>query len=171
MDVRLLDVTEARATGGMIALFPRADDAAALAVVGGEPAEELHLTLVDFGADVTGRSDDELARRVGDLVAHWATEIKAQAFGHATFSPGAAGECAVYLVGDSAELAQLHRALIEVAAQVAPLPPQHDPWIPHITAGYGMPDDNLVFTGSVVFDRVGLRWAGHTTYFPLYPRG
>jgi 2'-5' RNA ligase superfamily len=168
-DVRLTDATQARATGGMIALLPRSDDAAALAVVGGEPPEELHLTLVDFGPDVTGRTDDEMARRIGELLNRWATEVKAQAFGHATFNPGAPGECAVYLVGDSPGLTELRNALIDIAAQVYPVPPQRDPWVPHITAGYGIADDTLAYTGPVVFDRVALRWAGHTTEFPLQP--
>lgn len=153
----------------MIALFPRPEDAAALAVPGGEPGEDLHLTLVDFGPDVTGRTDDELIRRISEVVTRWATEVKAQAFGHATFSPGTPSECAVYLIGDAPELADLRDALVEVAAQVYPLPPQHDPWIPHVTARYGMSDTVLSRTGPVVFDRVGLRWGEHATDFPLQP--
>lgn len=168
MDTRLTDVTQARATGGMIALFPRADDAAALTVAGGEPAEELHLTLVDFGPDVTGRTDDELSRRLGELMTRWTTEIKADVFGHATFNPRTPGECAVYLIGDSPELAELRFAVIDAAAQVYQVPPQRDPWIPHITADYGTVDNALAYTGPVVFDRVELRWAGHITAFPLH---
>ena len=168
MDTQLADVSEAMATGGMIALLPRADDAEALTVVGGEPVDELHLTLVNFGTDVMG-TDVELARRLGELVTRWSTEIKADLFGHATFSPGAPGECAVYLAGDSPELADLRDAVIEVATQVYPVPPQHDPWIPHVTAKYGVLDAALAFTGPVVFDRMRLRWAGHTTDFPLHP--
>ncbi|MGV0603653.1 2'-5' RNA ligase family protein [Mycolicibacterium sp. XJ1904] len=168
-DVRLADATQAKATGGMIALFPRPEDARALAVAGGEPAGDLHLTLVDFGPDVTGRSDAELASRLRDLIARWATEVKAGVFGHATFSPGTPGECAVYLVGDSPHLAELRDAVTEVVAQVYPLPPQHVPWIPHITAGYRITDDVLAYTGGVVFDRIGLRWAGHATDIPLHP--
>jgi hypothetical protein len=52
---------------------------------------------------------------------------------------------------------------------VYPVPPQHDPWIPHVTAKYGVLDGALTFTGPVVFDRIRLRWAGHTTDFPLHP--
>ncbi|BBX02963.1 hypothetical protein BST36_04395 [Mycolicibacterium moriokaense] len=166
-DVRLADDTQAFETGGMIALFPRPEDAARLAVAGGEPPEELHLTLVDFDLDVTGRPDNELARRVGEVVARWSTEIKAQAFGHATFSPGTPSECEVYLIGDAPELADLRDELIEVAAQVYPLQAQHDPWIPHVTARYGMSETELAYTGPVVFDRVGLRWGGHETDYPL----
>lgn len=168
MDTRLTDVTEAMATGGMIALLPRAGDAEALTVVGGEPADELHLTLVSFGTGVTG-TDVELARRLGELTTRWSAEVKANMFAHATFSPGGPGECAVYLAGDSPELADLRSAVIDLAAQVYPVPPQHDPWIPHVTAKYGVLDGALTFTGPVVFDRMRLRWAGHTTDFPLHP--
>lgn len=168
MDARLTDVTEAMATGGMIALLPRAGDAEALTVTGGEPADELHLTLVNFGTGVTG-SDVELAGRLRELMTRWSAEVKANMFGHATFSPGAAGECAVYLAGDSPELVDLRSAVIDVAAQVYPVPPQHDPWIPHVTAKYGVLDGALTFTGPVVFDRIRLRWSGHTTDFPLHP--
>lgn len=168
MDTRLTDVTEAMATGGMIALLPRAGDAEALTVVGGQPADELHLTLVSFGPGVTG-TDAEMARRLGELLTRWSTEIKADLFGHATFSPGSPRECAVYLVGDSPELVELRTAVTDVAAQVYAVPPQHDPWIPHVTAKYGVLDGELTFTGPVVFDRMRLRWAGHTTDFPLHP--
>ena len=166
---RLTDVTEAKATGGMIALLPRAADAEALTVVGGEPADELHLTLVDFGPDVTGRTDDELAKRLGELITRWSTEVKANVFGHATFSPGDPGECAVYLIGDSPEMPDLRDAVIAMASQVYAVPPQHDPWVPHVTAEYGILDTALVYTGPVIFDRMRLRWAGHTTDFPLHP--
>lgn len=169
MDVQLADDTEAFETGGMIALFPRPGDAAALAVPGGEPAEELHLTLVDFDLDVTGRPDTELVRRISEVVARWTTEIKARAFGHATFSPGSPSECEVYLIGDAPELVDLRDALTDAAAQLYPLPPQHDPWIPHVTARYGMSDTDLLYTGPVVFDRVGLRWGDQAMDFPLQP--
>ncbi|AEV75928.1 hypothetical protein MycrhN_5454 [Mycolicibacterium rhodesiae NBB3] len=171
IDTRLTDVTEARATGGMIALLPRAADAQMLTVVGGEPADELHLTLIDFGPDVSGRSGDDLARRLGDLMTRWAGEVKADVFGHATFSPGRPGECAVYLVGDSPELVDLRASVTEVSTQLYQLPPQHDPWVPHITAKYGVLEGELTYSGPVMFDRVRLRWAGETRDFALHPAG
>jgi hypothetical protein len=48
-----------------------------------------------------------------------------------------------------------------------PLPAQHEPWIPHVTAGYGPSDTILTYTGPIVFDRIGLSWAGHTTFLAL----
>ena len=47
-------------TGGMLALVP--DNADALAVEGGDPAGELHLTLLYLGDDVTGWGEGQADR-------------------------------------------------------------------------------------------------------------
>ena len=40
------------------------------------------------------------------------------------------------------------------------IPEQHDPFLPHITAGYGVPVTDLTYTGPVVFDRLRIAFAG-----------
>lgn len=66
---------QAEHTGGMVALIPTTKDAAKLAVDGGDPAEQLHLTLAYLGDDVTDWDDEivaavhEVARKLTDPAA------------------------------------------------------------------------------------------------------
>jgi hypothetical protein len=167
--IRLADARPPRATGKIIVLYPRTVDAQALAIPGGEPAGELHLTLVDFGYDLKGVDDTPLQQRLADLTGADTHPIQAQVFGHAILNPqtGESDTPVVYLVGDCPDLTPLRDQVVELAQQVVQLPDQHEPWIPHITAAYGSSDAVLTYTGPVVFDRIGLVWEGRTTYFPL----
>src|SRR5436190_12807139 len=81
------DVEQAKLTGGIVALYPSNVDAHALAVPGGAPPEELHLTLVNYGQDVRGLTDVELRRRLDEMVADHPEPIDAEVFGHAVFNP------------------------------------------------------------------------------------
>jgi 2'-5' RNA ligase len=168
------DAEEAKQSGGMIALFPRTDFAQMLAVPGGEPEDDLHLTLVFLGDDVSTLDPANLGAIVG-RVADSYTEITARIFGHAVLNPdGAEGRdpCGVYLVGHSPELSQLHDDVREAAEMGAQIPEQHDPWLPHITAGYAsqMGESTQVreYTGEVIFDRLGLAVAGETQFYPFH---
>lgn len=155
-------------TGGMIALVPRAEDAEQLRVGGGERADEMHLTLVYLGDDVTEWSADarnhltqmgvQAAQAVG-------APVRARVMGHALFNPdGHDGQdpCAVYLVGDSAMISPLRDMLAAGVVQE-----QHAPFIAHITAGYGVPLTRLKFVGDVVFDRLRVALGGQVYDFPL----
>jgi hypothetical protein len=137
-------------TGGMIALVPANPDE--LTVEGGEPAEEIHLTLAYLGEDVTGWGPDERAA-VLDHVRGWAADtapIEADVMGWALFNPTGANDrepCAVHLVsGDG--LPDAKGAMRDHDAS------EHPVFLPHVTAGYGVPLDALSFIGPVVFDRV-----------------
>lgn len=168
----LADAEQAKRTGGMVALYPRADDADKLAVPGGEPPEDLHVTLVYLGEDVSDLDPSDLHEALA-RVCETVTVITARVLGHAVFNPDGGGDgdkepCAVYLLGDAAQLADLHADVLDAAHQsVRALHPQHVPWVPHITAGYSMDPGQLDYTGPVLFDRVGLDFAGQTQFFPL----
>lgn len=66
------EVDQPEHTGGMVALIPTEEDAAKLAVEGGDPADQLHLTLAYLGDDVTGWDPEivaavhEVARKLTD---------------------------------------------------------------------------------------------------------
>src|SRR5689334_3392493 len=168
-NIQMVDAEQAKATGGLIALYPRAVDAQTLAIPGGEPLEDLHLSLVDFGMDVRGFSDVELKQQLDALKAAPPHPIEAQVFGHAVLNPdsGASGAAVVYLVGDSTGLASLRRQVLQFSEQLFRLPTQHEPWLAHITASYGLSGSLLTYAGPVIFDRIGLSWAGDITYFAI----
>ena len=152
-------------TGGMIALIPRADQAEAMAVRGGEKPDELHLTLAYLGDDVTDMTA-AMQNLIASTVAHEASHygpIEARRIGTASFNPDSADACAVFLVGDSHEIPALRDRVVACSGDV----PQHTPWIPHITIGYGLKTDKLGDVGPVVFDRVRLALGDKVYDFPL----
>ncbi|QGJ95799.1 head maturation protease [Gordonia phage EMoore] len=174
VDPEIVDEAEAEVehTGGMIALLPA--DPAPLAVEGGDPVDELHLTLVYLGDDLTGASEDwrmsvqtsvaNVLARFGE--AHGANGIEGTIMGRAAFNE-TDDACAVYLVeaqGITALRDQLYAALGDRAPE-----PTHDAFIPHITAGYGV-DVATLSTASgapVTFDRVRVAIAGENVDLPI----
>lgn len=154
-------------TGGMVALIPRDADAQALTVSGGEPVEELHLTLTYLGDDVTTWGAAEMAQVVSTAgsAAMQLAQVSARVMGHGLFNPDRHMDrepCAVYLVGDSAVLSPLRATLAAFAAVE-----QHEPYIPHITAGFGLSVTKLSYAGPVVFDRLRVALAEQVIDFPL----
>jgi len=160
------DAEQAKSTGGMLALYPRADFAQILAVPGGEPPDDLHVTMFYFGEDVNNVPGEAEIAHAASGIADQFSSITAKAFGHAAFNPNGAEPCAVYLIGNSQQLADLHCQLDEVVKPYISHD-QHVPWAPHITAGYGIPTNALGYDGDVVFDRIALQWAGQEYSFPL----
>lgn len=154
-------------TGGMIALIPRAEDAAKMVVPGGDPVEEMHLTLTYLGDDVTTWDAGRLAAAAGAAgsAAAQIAAVSARVMGHGVFNPDGHADrepCAVYLVGDSAVLSPLRAALVPFAEHE-----QHEPFIPHVTAGFGVPVTKLSFTGDLVFDRLRVALGPQVLDFPL----
>lgn len=160
------DAEQAKSTGGMLALFPRSDYAEQLVIPGGEPVEDLHLTMLYFGEDVTGMSPDSVFQAVGGIADQFSA-ITARILGHAQFNASGPDPCAVYLVSDSVDLRDLHYQLEHEVGQVWDLSEQHVPWIPHITAGYSTDPGQLGYEGDIIFDRLGIHWAGESHDFPL----
>lgn len=158
-------------TGGMVALIPRADDAEKLRVPGGEKPDELHLTLVYLGGDVTDWTADQrnnLTARALDTALGAGAPVVARVMGHAVFNPDGHDDrdpCAVHLVGDSDMITPMREQLRPLAEYRGQR--QHEPFLPHITAGYGIPFSRLKYTGPVVFDRLRVAFAGDTYDFPL----
>nr|WTA71327.1 2'-5' RNA ligase family protein [Micromonospora sp. NBC_00855] len=155
-------------TGAMVALVPAAEDAARLAVEGGEPVEELHLTLAYLGeaADWTPEQADAVHTAVADLLAG---PVLGEVWAHASFNPDSTDKdpCAVYLAGADG-LAELHAAVVAAAGETGgPVPDQHSPWIPHITAGYGLDVSVLSETGPIRFDRLRVAFGGKARDIPL----
>lgn len=152
--------TVAEHTGGMLALIP--DDIEALTIEGGEPADELHLTLLYLGDDVTTWPQGQ-ADRLRELITASAPAldpVNARVFGHALFNPDGKGgdTCQVYLIGETTDLDPLRRWAYWVMTSgedyVTP-PEQRTPFIPHVTAKYGR-GAHLTYTGPVRFSTLRL---------------
>lgn len=164
---------------GMIALLPQDPGVLALDKESATPPTQIHLTMVYLGDDVTGwdptrtqllqEATRTAARTIGP-------PVQARVMGHATFNPdggpdGDRDPCGVYLVGDSDRLTPTRDHLSTVCGNLLgpDYPTQHEPFLPHMTAGFGMGAGDLTYTGPVVFDRLALVLAGHWTVVPLEP--
>lgn len=157
-------------TGGMVALIPADTDA--LVVESGEPSDQLHLTLVFLGEDVTDWPEENRATLERDLsvLANQVPLIQARVFGHAVFNPDGYADrdpCAVYLIGDGKGIVALRNMTLDVVRRRVDIPDQHDPFSPHITAGSGVDVGSLRFTGPVTFDRLRVALASTVTDYPL----
>lgn len=167
-------------TGCMIALIPTEEDAARLAIDGGEPADELHLTLAYLGPDASAWNDT--ARR--DLNVFFRSVITsgefgdwsvftAKIFGAAHWNADGDTPSWVWSVGDTPDddsmdhdgdaLEDWHdlvSSALESTHEHPDLPAPHSPWVAHICAAYSS-DDTLLpeleqRLGPVTFDRLRL---------------
>jgi hypothetical protein len=161
------DAEQAKSTGGMVALLPRLADAENLVVPGGEPLEDLHCTIVYLGEDVRGQDPTELISQLDYVSANF-SPIEANIFGIAQFNPDGPEPCMVYIVGGAPDITGLFRELKGFVEDRYPgAHEQHDPFCPHVTAGYNLTPEQVTYTGPVLFDRLTLAWAGDKQDFDL----
>lgn len=175
-------------SGAMIALMPTPEDAARLAIEGGETAEQLHLTLYFLGDDGTmfGEAErasliDMLTMAVQDYVR---APIAARVFGANHWNAGSDSPSWVWAVGDertedrAADAPTLGDAYeaAGIAVRTAELdreilPDQYTPFAAHMCAVYsddsGLLADLEKHLGPVTFDRVRVAFAGDYTDIPL----
>lgn len=164
-------------TGAMIALVPQATDAEAMALDGGEPADQLHVTLLYLGDAVDWDADDRrlLLAMTEEIVAKYAL-IETSTFSVNVFNPvGDEFDTAVVLgVRGTDDLVALHESVVTGVMEVFDdvVPEQHVPWVPHITLEYTDELDRAVPEAvrrldTVAFDRVVVAFGGTYTYYPL----
>jgi 2'-5' RNA ligase len=170
--------------GGMVALIPSEEDAARLAIEGGEDVGELHCTLYFLGDQVGDWTPEQRAELV-DLVRSRAAEltgpVHARAFGASHWNPGSDSPSWVWSVGDDrdrpedAPTLEAVRALVTDALESThdrpDLPTQHSPWVAHVCAAYsedpGLLEELVARLGPIRFDRLRLAFAGDHTDIPL----
>ncbi|MCX4609392.1 ADP-ribosyltransferase [Streptomyces mirabilis] len=172
--------------GGMIALLPTDEDAARLAVDGGEDADELHLTLYflgDDGAAWTEEQRNELIGLVHEAAADLPGPFTARAFGVNHWNPDSETPSWVWAVGDDRDrpedaptLEQVRQAVtvaLEDTHARPDIPVQHSPWSPHVCGAYSSDAGPLAQmverVGGITFDRIRLAFAGDHTDIPLGP--
>lgn len=168
-------------TGAMIALLPSEEDAARLALHGGEPQDQLHLTLYYLGeaADWPEPEQASLIAAIGRVASGLST-IHAHAFGAALWNPDGEGPCWVWNVGGSRDpettgstLGDAYRRVtvaLEDRHGEARIPEQHAPWSPHVAAVYSSDNwsgDLAERVGPVTFDRIRVAFAGKNYDFPM----
>lgn len=158
--------------GAMIALVPAAKDAERLAIDGGEPAEQLHCTLLFLGDDASAY-DKEARKAITEAADEFATmlgPIEAKIFGAAHWNGDGDKSSWVWSVGDtgegeSSDYGEGLQSAMSLAADVMlqsgvyqEMPVQHSPWVAHICAVYS--DDATLLPelekrlGPLVFDRL-----------------
>lgn len=171
--------------GAMIALIPSDEDAARLAIDGGETAADLHLTLAFLGDgdDWSGEQRAELVELVRARVAELTGPVAGNLFGAAHWNPGSDDPAWVWSTGDHADrpddaptLGDAQRLALDAldALNDRPdLPRQHSPWAAHITAAYSPNPELLAHLedrlGPVTLDRIRVTFAGHATDIHLGP--
>lgn len=173
-------------TGAMIALVPSDENLARLTIDGGEPADEMHLTIWYLGqADVFPEHERasliDLIRE--ELADRGLGPVSARIFGVNRWNGNSDEPCWVYAVSDDTSdnrppgSPYLHEVR-DVAAyglrqselDHEQVPDQYSPWVAHVTAAYGDGDrlaeleDSL---GPVTFDRVRVAFAGEYTDITL----
>lgn len=167
-------------TGAMIALLPSAADAERLAVVGGEAADQLHMTLYYLGEAADWPEEDRTAVR--EAMRHasgWLAPLYANLFGVAQWNPASDSPAWVWNVGDDRDADRFPRVgdvhhevtyALEDRPQGALVPSQYTPWSPHVCALYGEVGDTADLVdrlGPITFDRLRVAFGGEYTDFPL----
>jgi 2'-5' RNA ligase len=170
-------------SGAMIALMPTPEDAARLAIEGGEPAEQLHLTLYFLGDDGAAWTEDQRNELIGNIRAiagsQFTGPVTARVFGANHWNANTDSPSWVWAVGDDRDadgpgLEDVHREVtyaLEDTHERPEIPTQHSPWQPHICAAYSDELDLIIALeerlGDVTFDRVRVAFAGDHTDIPL----
>lgn len=166
-------------TGAMIALIPREDLTASLAVDGGEEPEQLHMTEVYLGQS-DDISDEEKFRIIDTLSAFAARqfEVDGDAFSVNLFNPpgttsddGKDRDACVTLGISGHDIAAFHDELMDTLERAGiEFPAQHEPRIPHITLVYTDDADLSYFTdrtGPITFDTLRVAFGGEVFDIPL----
>lgn len=166
-------------TGAMVALLPSDVDVQRLALDGGEPADQLHVTMFYLG-DAVDWDDDARGQVISNManVARLIGPVPAHIFGGALWNPGSDEPAYVWNVGDDRDAvggARLADARYEVQYALEDrhggpdLPQQHSPWVAHICAAYGKADLEAMAerVGPVTLDRLVVAFGGEWTVLPL----
>jgi 2'-5' RNA ligase len=168
--------------GAMIALIPCAEDAERLVLDGGEPLDQLHMTLVYLGdaADIPSDARLRLLDAIG-RISREQIEITGNAFSINVFSPTGefAEPCIVVGLGGD-DLEGINDVAVEAADDAGiDTSLSKRPWIPHITLTYLEDDDVEALShldvlgyagqrmGEVLFDRIRVAFGGEIHDFSL----
>jgi 2'-5' RNA ligase len=160
--------------GLFVGCFLSAEAARALAVEGGTPAEDLHVTLAYCG-DVTATDDLTVAEAMVAVkhLAEWREPLSGKVSGTGRFSASntSNGKDVVCALVDMPGLADLH-VWLDIALTGAGMPPRREHgFLPHVTLAYVGPDApapvERVEQVALRFDALTISVGGERTVVPL----
>jgi 2'-5' RNA ligase len=159
-------------TGAIVALMIPPEVAGKLALPGGEPPEEMHITLAYLGE--TGGISSKAARA---MVQEWAARtppVTGMVNGVGKFNHDDDGQAAFYVSFDAPSLPRLHDSLMShIEYQYPPMQagPMLHGFTPHITLAYIAPDAPLPLESieaiPITFERASLLYAFERFDFDL----
>lgn len=160
-------------TGAMVALVPSDADIERLMVEDGEPADQLHLTLMFLGeaADISENAREQI---IAAVERYAEAPLSANGFSVNVFNPMASNSCIVLGVGnDDGSLQELQSNVASSLGGLAGLqiPEQHTPWVPHVTLAYTDEFEGVAElgtrTGPITFDRLRVAFGSEVHDIPL----
>ena len=163
------------ADGAMVALVPTSDWCDRAGLAGGEPPDQLHMTVAYLGdasswADASRLQIAEAMQQCADSVA----PFEANGFAVSMFNPTGDSPAAVLGLSGPEVDAALKACQMALAPYADLMPPQHAPHVAHVTLKYTSPedfadymDDYVARCGPVTFDRVRVAFAGEYADFAL----
>lgn len=158
-------------TLAMIAVYPSAEEAAAIVPAGGNPAETIHCTMVFLG-EVAEIDMKAAARAVGSVSGSTAP-LSGAVGGVGVFASGENGfpQLAIPNVGG---LSKLRADLVAALADENIESPSEFDWVPHISLAYvdepSLPDISVIGL-PLTFDQLSLVEADVRMDFPFDPEG
>lgn len=150
-------------TGAMVALYPSPEAAQQLALDGGEPVGELHLTLAYLGKAAQVEDPERLAQVVQGVAAT-TPPLKGEIAGKGHFTAGP--EPVTYASPDIPGLPTFHQRLIEALKGAGYEPATDHGFTPHITLAYEHVDPDVPNL-PLEFGDVCLVLGGQRQSFPL----
>lgn len=165
---------ETRQTGIMVAFDLAAEDAEALSVEGGEPPEDLHLTLAFLGTTIEAGKDDDLYRRNVERAVARAVrghgDLSGVVAGFGVFT--GSGEPVLVALFDSPQLPALRESIVGALDKAGVEVKRNHGFTPHITlaiGNVGLPGDFVEnATGSkLTFSDVSVHVGNTTTQVSL----
>lgn len=185
MTAQMTEAAEAH-TGAMVALLPSREDAARLAELGDEAADQLHLTLLYLGdaADIEPAARQAIVERLRGLVEDamapdYDMPVAADGMAVSVFNPpgvtqadGKDRDTCIVLGVSGGDLAVIHGMVADAVHETGiKVPDQHEPWVPHVTLAYtddlSRVEDLAAAAGPIAFDRLRIAFAGDNTDIPL----
>nr|WP_237539946.1 2'-5' RNA ligase family protein [Streptomyces sp. SID4917] len=154
-------------SGAIIAFLPADPDA--LTVPEGDPADQLHVTLLYLTDDNTELGDEQ-RRFIAQVLADVAPDGSIEATVTAVQGLGEDNPQAIVLMLDSPELQTMRDTVKAALEQDIPVPEDRFPeYLPHLTVGYGVDPEALAdqVGTTVVLDRLAAMYGADREEIPL----